>query len=135
MQYLPCTAATSRRNQAPHAPLDAHDLSAGRERLLCGLVLDELSHAEPLPLAVPMPDEKRLRMLCESVLAHPAHSESLEHWASEVGASTRTISRLFKQEMGMTPGDYRRVQRLQPVGITDPRSRGRRVGGSGGSSA
>ncbi|VWC22010.1 AraC family transcriptional regulator [Burkholderia aenigmatica] len=87
--------------------LDARDLSTARERLLCGLVLDELSHAEPLPLAVPMPDEKRLRMLCESVLAHPAHAESLEHWASEVGASTRTISRLFKQELGVSFSQWR----------------------------
>ncbi|EAY64342.1 Transcriptional regulator, partial [Burkholderia cenocepacia PC184] len=31
--------------------LDARDLSTARERLLCGLVLDELSQAEPLPLA------------------------------------------------------------------------------------
>ncbi|WP_175819568.1 helix-turn-helix transcriptional regulator [Burkholderia sp. BCC0419] len=87
--------------------LDARDLSAARERLLCGLVLDELSHAEPLPLAVPMPDEKRLRLLCEAVLAHPAHAESLEHWASEVGASTRTISRLFKQELGVSFSQWR----------------------------
>ncbi|MEN8516704.1 AraC family transcriptional regulator [Burkholderia sp. MS455] len=87
--------------------LDARDLSTARERLLCGLVLDELSHAEPLPLAVPMPDEKRLRLLCESVLAQPAHAESLEHWASEVGASTRTISRLFKQELGVSFSQWR----------------------------
>ncbi|MGK8774827.1 AraC family transcriptional regulator [Burkholderia cenocepacia] len=87
--------------------LGARDPSPARERLLCGLVLDELSHAEPLPLSVPMPDEKRLRTLCESVLAQPAHAESLEHWASEVGASTRTISRLFKQELGVSFSQWR----------------------------
>ncbi|MGU7775612.1 AraC family transcriptional regulator [Burkholderia sp. MR1-5-21] len=87
--------------------LDAHDLSATRERMLCALVLDELGHAEPLPLAVPMPVEKRLRTLCEAVIAQPAHAESLEHWASEVGASTRTISRLFKQELGVSFSQWR----------------------------
>ncbi|RQS73927.1 AraC family transcriptional regulator [Burkholderia sp. Bp8963] len=87
--------------------LDARDLSATRERMLCGLVLDEIGHAEPLPLAVPMPEEKRLRTLCEAVLAQPAHAESLEHWASEVGASTRTISRLFKQELGVSFSQWR----------------------------
>jgi AraC-like DNA-binding protein len=46
-------------------------------------------------------------MLCESVLAQPAHAESLEHWASEVGASTRTISRLFKQELGVSFSQWR----------------------------
>ncbi len=87
--------------------LDARDLGATRERMLCALVLDELGHAEPLPLAVPMPDEKRLRTLCEAVLAQPAHAESLEHLASEVGASTRTISRLFKQELGVSFSQWR----------------------------
>ena len=66
-------------------------------------VLDELSHAEPLPLAMPA----KKAALCESVLAHPAHAESLEHWASEVGASTRTISRLFKQELGVSFSQWR----------------------------
>lgn len=61
---------------------------------------------------------------------------TLAQIATACGFATAShFSRLFKQEMGMTPGDYRRVQRLQPVGITDPRSRGRRGGGSGGSSA
>ncbi|KVM65924.1 AraC family transcriptional regulator [Burkholderia ubonensis] len=87
--------------------LDARELGAARERLLCALVLDELSHAEPLPLSVPMPDEKRLRTLCEAVLAQPAQAESLEHWAGEVGASTRTISRLFKQELGVSFSQWR----------------------------
>ncbi|AOK53126.1 AraC family transcriptional regulator [Burkholderia stagnalis] len=87
--------------------LDARDLSATRERMLCALVLDELSRAEPLPLAVPMPDEKRLRTLCEAMLAQPAHAESLEHWASEIGASTRTVSRLFKQELGVSFSQWR----------------------------
>nr|WP_218884292.1 helix-turn-helix transcriptional regulator [Burkholderia guangdongensis] len=87
--------------------LDARDLNPTRERMLHALVLDELSHAEPLPLAVPMPDEKRLRALCEAVLAHPAHAESLEHLAGEVGASTRTLSRLFRQELGVSFSQWR----------------------------
>ncbi|MBN3816927.1 AraC family transcriptional regulator [Paraburkholderia sp. Se-20369] len=87
--------------------LDASDLSATRERMLCALVLDELGRAEPLPLAVPMPDEKRLRALCEAMLAQPAHAESLEHWAGKIGASTRTISRLFKQELGVSFSQWR----------------------------
>lgn len=49
-----------------------------------------------------MPSEKRLRALCEAVLAHPAQAESLDHWAASVGASTRTIARLFRQELGVS---------------------------------
>ncbi|KAF1052002.1 MAG: HTH-type transcriptional regulator NimR [Burkholderia gladioli] len=49
-----------------------------------------------------MPTEKRLRALCEAVLAHPAQAESLDYWAAHVGASTRTIARLFRQELGVS---------------------------------
>ncbi len=87
--------------------LEARSLNRSRERLLAELVLDELTRAEPLPLAVPMPTEKRLRALCEAVLAHPAQGESLEHWAARVGASTRTIARLFKQELGVSFSQWR----------------------------
>lgn len=87
--------------------LEARSLNRTRERLLAELVLDELTRAEPLPLAVPMPTEKRLRALCEAVLAHPAQGESLEHWAAGVGASTRTIARLFKQELGVSFSQWR----------------------------
>ncbi|MBN3727549.1 AraC family transcriptional regulator [Burkholderia sp. Ac-20379] len=82
--------------------LDARDLPQARERMLTALILDELTRSEPLPLAVPMPTEKRLRALCEAVLAHPAQAESLDYWAAHVGASTRTVARLFRQELGVS---------------------------------
>jgi AraC-like DNA-binding protein/quercetin dioxygenase-like cupin family protein len=82
--------------------LDVRTLAQTRERMLTPLILDELTRSEPLPLAVPMPTEKRLRALCEAVLAHPAQAESLDHWAAGVGASTRTIARLFRQELGVS---------------------------------
>jgi AraC-like DNA-binding protein/quercetin dioxygenase-like cupin family protein len=89
------------------AALDAPDLSATREQLLGALALDELTRSEPLPLSVPMPNEKRLRALCEAVIADPTQHDSLEHWASSVGASTRTIARLFRQELGVSFSQWR----------------------------
>jgi len=89
------------------AALDTPGLSAAREQLLGALALDELTRSEPLPLSVPMPNEKRLRALCEAVIADPTHGESLEQWASTVGASTRTIARLFRQELGVSFSQWR----------------------------
>lgn len=89
------------------AALDSHGLSSARERLLGALALDELAHSEPLPLSVPMPNEKRLRALCEAVIADPANTDSLENWASTIGASTRTIARLFRQELGVSFSQWR----------------------------
>ncbi|OLL30699.1 AraC family transcriptional regulator [Burkholderia sp. SRS-W-2-2016] len=89
------------------AALDTSALSATREQLLGALALDELTRSEPLPLSVPMPSEKRLRALCEAVIADPTHGESLEQWAAQVGASTRTIARLFRQELGVSFSQWR----------------------------
>jgi AraC-like DNA-binding protein len=45
--------------------------------------------------------------LCEAVIADPANSDSLEQWAASVGASTRTIARLFRQELGVSFSQWR----------------------------
>jgi AraC-like DNA-binding protein/quercetin dioxygenase-like cupin family protein len=89
------------------AALDTPGLPAARERLLGSLALDEITRSQPLPLSVPMPTEKRLRALCEAVIADPANADSLERWASTVGASTRTIARLFRQELGVSFSQWR----------------------------
>jgi AraC-like DNA-binding protein/quercetin dioxygenase-like cupin family protein len=89
------------------AAIDTRELPATRERLLGALALDELTRSVPLPLSVPMPREKRLRALCEALLANPANTDPLERWASSVGASTRTIARLFRNELGMSFSQWR----------------------------
>jgi AraC-like DNA-binding protein len=89
------------------AAFDVPLLSGERERWLGHLILDELGRSEPLPLSVPMPDEKRLRALCEAILANPGRSASLESWAASVGASTRTVARLFRQELGLSFSQWR----------------------------
>lgn len=89
------------------AALDERGIAPARERLLGSLALDEITRSAPLPLAVPMPEEKRLRALCEALLADPAGPGSLEYWAAHVGASTRTIARLFRQELGVSFSQWR----------------------------
>ncbi|VVE24178.1 AraC family transcriptional regulator [Pandoraea terrigena] len=81
----------------PEAALDAP-----REHLLGALILDELRRASPLPLAVPLPRDKRLLTLCNAMLADPARAWTLDQWARHAGASPRTIGRLFRQELGMS---------------------------------
>jgi AraC-like DNA-binding protein len=78
-----------------------------REQRLAALIADELRRAPPVPLGVDLPAEKRLRALCEAVLDDPARHATLGGWASEVGASTRTITRLFRSELGTSFGQWR----------------------------
>ncbi|AKJ68259.1 AraC family transcriptional regulator [Pandoraea thiooxydans] len=77
-------------------------LDPARERLLGALALDEIGRAAPLPLQVPLPSDKRLLSLCNAILADPARTWTLEQWSRYAGASSRTIARLFRQEMGTT---------------------------------
>lgn len=87
--------------------LDEPALSREREHLLGTLALDEITRSQPLPLSVPMPTDKRLLALCEAVLADPSAAASLENWAEQAGASTRTIARLFRSELGVSFSQWR----------------------------
>lgn len=70
-----------------------------RERCLAALILDEMRQAKPVPLGVALPVDKRLRALCEAVLNDPGRHTTLADWAAEVGASPRTVARLFRDEL------------------------------------
>ena len=86
---------------APHPELLA------RERRLGELALDELRRAAPVRLGIDLPQDKRLRALCEAVIADPARHGTLDAWAAEAGASTRTVARLFRQQLGSSFGPWR----------------------------
>lgn len=78
-----------------------------REHHLGALLLDELRRAQPLPLGVALPQDKRLRHLCESMLDAPTRHANLAGWAFEAGASPRTVARLFRQELGTSFQQWR----------------------------
>ncbi|CAE6697231.1 AraC family transcriptional regulator [Paraburkholderia aspalathi] len=61
---------------------------------------------------LPLPANARLRNICESLIAQPASNDTLELWADRVGASSRTVARLFRQETGMSFGQWREQLRL-----------------------
>ncbi|GIX25303.1 MULTISPECIES: helix-turn-helix transcriptional regulator [Caldimonas] len=86
----------------PDGQADLTPAELARERLLGALVLDELRRAAAVPLGVDLPRDKRLRQLCEAVLADPTRHATLADWARDCGASLRTVARLFRDELGTT---------------------------------
>ena len=92
-------------------PLSQARSGCERERWLMQLVLDELLRADTQSLGVPLPHpqqgDKRLRALCEAVLRQPGRQATLGAWAAEVGASERTLARLFREELGMSYQQWR----------------------------
>lgn len=78
-----------------------------REKLIGALVLDELRRARALRLGVALPRDKRLRAVCEAVLDDPARHRTLDGWAQHAGASARTLARLFRDQLGVSFGQWR----------------------------
>ena len=79
----------------------------GREQLLTALIVDELTRARPLRLGIELPRDARLKKLCEAMLGQPARHASLDAWSSEAGLSPRTVSRLFRDELGTSFAQWR----------------------------
>lgn len=71
-----------------------------REHHLSALVCDELRRARAVRLGVDLPADKRLRTLCQAVVDDPTRHATLDAWARDVGASPRTVARLFRQQLG-----------------------------------
>ena len=83
-----------------------------REQLLGALLLDELQRAAPVRLGIELPQDRRLRRMCEAMLSDPAHHSLLSDWAREAGASPRTVARLFKDQLGISFQRWREQVRL-----------------------
>lgn len=81
--------------------------SGVREQALMTLASNELGRAPAQALGVPLPRDKRLRALCEAILAAPAERATLSEWAVDIGASERTVARLFRTELSTSFQQWR----------------------------
>ena len=62
---------------------------------------------------LPLPTDDRLRAVTDGLLADPGDGRSLADWADDVGASVRTLTRLFAVETGMTFTQWRQQARMR----------------------
>ncbi|WP_310631910.1 helix-turn-helix transcriptional regulator [Paraburkholderia sp.] len=96
------------RRTAVIVPLILHLLA---ERLASAADADASDIADEPRL--PLPDDLRLRTICESLIADAANADTLEQWAERTGASVRTLARLFRQQTGMSFVQWRERLRLE----------------------
>ena len=82
------------------------------EHRIALVILDQLRQLPVVSLQLPMPEDRRIMAVCEALLANPADERTLPEWGNAVGASTRTLSRLFQDETGMTFHHWRQQARL-----------------------
>ncbi|OPA91130.1 AraC family transcriptional regulator [Pseudomonas fluorescens] len=80
----------------------------GPEDRLIATLLDELVAAPVEDLHLPMPRDPRLRHLVEMMLDDPADKTAKADWATRIGMSERSMSRLLLHEIGMSFGRWRR---------------------------
>lgn len=91
-----------------HTP---HDDSPERGRMRA-VLLDQLRASPQQPLHLPTPASPQLRAVCEILHADPADGRTLAALGRETGASDRTLSRLFKTDLGMSFPQWRTQLRL-----------------------
>lgn len=81
-------------------------------RRLRAVLYDQLRVSPQQPLHVPTPTAPQLKALCAILHADPADNRTLASLGAEVGASGRTLSRLFRADLGMTFPQWRTQLRL-----------------------
>ncbi|PJC95023.1 AraC family transcriptional regulator [Aeromonas lusitana] len=89
--------------QAPGDPYPAH---------LLAVMTDEIGRAGELPLQLPLPADRRARQVAELLLVQPDCALNHEMLAQQSGLSSRTLSRLFSQQTGLSFSQWRQQARL-----------------------
>lgn len=95
---------------AVQIPLDYRE--GGRDGRLMGLLADEVRVSGVLPLHLPLPVEKRVKLICEEIKANPADTSTAGDWAKRLNVTAKTVHRLFAKETGMTFAQWREQARL-----------------------
>ena len=89
----------------------AYELDSPQSRIM-DVILDQIRVQAVVSLALPMPTDPRLRKIVQVLITDPADQRGLDEWASVVGASKRTLTRLFPAQTGMTFRTWRQQRRL-----------------------
>ncbi|WP_305983944.1 helix-turn-helix domain-containing protein [Roseibium sp. MMSF_3544] len=69
---------------------------------IAAVILDQLKMLPAAPLELPMPQDARLRSLCEGVVRCPAHIPPLGEAARQCAVSVRSFERKMKAETGLS---------------------------------
>lgn len=99
---------------AEDRPDDKVDDTMGDDarRRLRAVLLDQLRHSPQQPLRLPTPRDPRLVTVCQLLFDDPTDNRTLAALGTAAGASARTLSRLFRTELGMTFPQWRTQLRL-----------------------
>jgi AraC-like DNA-binding protein len=93
--------------------IDGAPYTAWQRTAMEQVALDQLRRVGQLPVRLPALADDRLLAIAVLLRADPADERTLAELGMVVGASERTLSRLFRQEAGMSFPQWRTQFRLQ----------------------
>jgi AraC-like DNA-binding protein len=88
------------------------NLTADEKMRRAHVIVDEIMRAPRTGSSVRIPDDRKLGIICRAIERDTAIDKSLEDWAVEVGASTKTLQRLFLAQTGMAFQQWRNHVRM-----------------------
>ena len=83
-----------------------------REASITQMLLDEIALMPDVPVQAELPSDRRLRRVCQAILADPSDTRDIDHWAKEAGMARRTFTRSFREQTGMGLATWRRQVRV-----------------------
>lgn len=96
----------------------------GQEERLLTVMLDQISSVNVASLELQIPEDQRLRKIYDLLSSNPGDSRTLDEWGKTVGATGRTLARIFRQETGMSFGQWRQqiriLEALRRLGMSEP---------------
>ncbi|TWE09292.1 AraC family transcriptional regulator [Rudaeicoccus suwonensis] len=92
--------------------LTADGLTEAHARRIRGVMTDRMRQAHHAPFVLPVAHDRRLAHACHLVEADLAHPRSMAWLATQTNTSERVLSRLFRDEFGMTYPQWRTQLRL-----------------------
>jgi len=88
-----------------------YPLNGPEERLLL-VILDQIRNMHTAPLELPIPEDARVKKIYKHLATYPGDGRTLADWGKAVGATRRTLTRLFRRETGMSFGQWRQQLRI-----------------------
>jgi AraC-like DNA-binding protein len=76
------------------------------------VIVDEIVRAPRTGSSIRIPDDKKLAVICRAIERDTSIDKSLEDWAVQVGASSKTLQRLFLAQTGMAFQQWRNHVRM-----------------------
>ncbi len=78
-----------------------NNFTPDRARRMTEILVEEIVAAPPAGLVLPLPSDFRLKRLTDTLMANPSSRRTLAEWGRQVGATERTLIRLFRRETGL----------------------------------